>query len=235
MIQMCFQDRADAGRQLAERLRGLPHHRPLVLAVPRGGIEVALPIARALHADLDVVLARKLRSPGQPELALGAISETGEVHLNNHGRVITDGGRHWIEREKAHQREEIERRRALFRSVRPLAGIADRTVIVVDDGVATGATLMAALRTVRASRPRELIAAIPVAQADRLAEVRSLADQVVCLQEPREFWAVGQFYRSFEQVTDERVLQVLRDHGHAGHPTAEPQARARAAAIDPRD
>jgi predicted phosphoribosyltransferase len=235
MIQMCLQDRAEAGRQLAERLKGLPHHRPLVLAIPRGGIDVALPIAVALHADLDVVLARKIRSPSQPELALGAISETGEVHLNNHGRTITEAGRNWIEREKAHQREEIERRRALFRSVRPLAGIADRTVIVVDDGVATGATLMAALRTVRTSRPRELVVAVPVAQVDRLAEIRSLADRVVCLQEPKEFWAVGQFYRSFEQVSDERVLQVLREHGRPGHPAAEPQARARVAAIDPRD
>jgi putative phosphoribosyl transferase len=235
MIQMCFQDRADAGRQLAERLKGLSRHSPLVLAVPRGGIEVAVPIAEALHADLDVVLTRKLRSPTQPELALGAISETGEVHLNNNGRHITEAGRAWIEKEKAQQRTEIERFRQLVRSVRPLAGLADRTVIVVDDGVATGSTLLAALRTARASNPRELVAAVPVGPKDRLAEIRSLADHVVCLKEPEVFWAVGQFYRRFEQVNDERVLQLLREHAQAGHPTARPVAQARAAGSSPAD
>lgn len=229
MIQMCFQDRADAGRQLGERLKGLPHHRPLVLAIPRGGIEVALPIAEALHAELDVVLSRKLRSPSQPELALGAISETGEVHLNNNGRTITEAGRAWIEREKAHQRQEIDRFRQLARSVRPMAGLADRTVIVVDDGIATGSTMLAALRTVRMSRPRELVVAVPVAPADRLREVRSLADRVVCLQEPEVFWAVGQFYRSFEQVSDDRVLEALREHGSPDPHPGRARAGLRAA------
>ena len=235
MMQMCFEDRADAGRRLAERLRGLPHHRPIVLAIPRGGIEVALPVAEALHADLDVVLSRKLRSPTQPELALGAVSETGEVHLNNNGRTITEAGRHWIEKEKAHQRQEIDRFRQLVRSVRPLAGLADRTVVLVDDGIATGSTMIAALRTARASHPRELVVAVPVAPAERLREVRTLADRVVCLQEPEEFWAVGQFYRRFEQVGDDRVLQVLREHAVAGRPTSRPVAQARAAGSSPAD
>ncbi|NBX24766.1 MAG: phosphoribosyltransferase [Planctomycetes bacterium] len=220
---------------MAERLKGLPHHRPLVLAIPRGGIEVAVPIAQALHADLDVVLARKLRSPTQRELALGAVSETGEVHLNNNGRHITEAGRAWIEKEKAHQRKEIDRLRQMVRSVRPLAGLADRTVIVVDDGVATGATLLAALRTARSSHPRELVAAVPVGPKDRLTEIRSLADRVVCLQEPDVFWAVGQFYRRFEQVSDERVLQLLRENARAGQPDSRPVARARAAGSSPAD
>lgn len=233
MTAMCFEDRADAGRRLAGKLGDMPRHRPLVLAVPRGGIEVALPIAQALHADLDVVLARKLRAPARPELALGAISESGEVHLNNHGRTITDGGRHWLEREKAHQREEMLRAAALFRSARPAAGVADRTVVIVDDGIATGATMLAALRAVRASRPREVVVAVPVAPAERLTEVASLADRVVCLEQPEDFQAVGQFYRRFEQVGDDRVLHILRNHGRAGRPPTEPVARA--ACIDPRD
>jgi predicted phosphoribosyltransferase len=135
------------------------------------------------------------------------------VHLNHFATAMTDAGDTFIEAERNRQMQEMERRRAMFRAVRPQARIAGRTVIVTDDGIATGATLTAALRTVRAAQPRETIVAVPVGAADRVAAIRPLCDRVVCLLEPENFWAVGQFYRNFEQVEDERVVDLLRDHG----------------------
>jgi hypothetical protein len=213
MTTRLFTDREEAGWLLVERLRGLALHDPLVLAIPRGGVEVGAALARGLGAELDVVLARKLRAPHQPELALGAVSEEGIVHLNHFATAMTDAGDTFIEAERNRQMQEMERRRAMFRAVRPQARIAGRTVIVTDDGIATGATLTAALRTVRAAQPRETIVAVPVGAADRVAAIRPLCDRVVCLLEPENFWAVGQFYRNFEQVEDERVVDLLRDHG----------------------
>ncbi len=208
-----FTDRAEAGWRLVERLRGEHLVRPLVLAIPRGGVEVGAALARGLGAELDVVLARKLRAPHQPELALGAVTETGEVHLNHFASAMTDAGDAYIEAERRRQLAEIERRRAAVRAVRPRAEIAGRTVIVTDDGIATGATMIAALHTVRAAGAREVIVAVPVGAADRIAAIRPLCDRVLCLLEPDVFWAVGQFYRHFEQVEDERVLELLRDYG----------------------
>jgi predicted phosphoribosyltransferase len=208
-----FTDREDAGWMLVERLRGEALEKPLVLAIPRGGVEVGAVLARGLGAELDVVLSRKLRAPHQPELALGAVSETGEVYLNHFASAMTDAGDAYVEAERKRQMAEIERRRGLVRAVRPQAPIAGRTVIVTDDGIATGATMIAALHTVRAAGARTIIVAVPVAAPDRIDAIRPLCDRVVCLQEPEAFWAIGQFYRDFEQVADERVLDLLRDFG----------------------
>jgi predicted phosphoribosyltransferase len=213
MTTRLFTDREEAGWLLVERLRGLALHDPLVLAIPRGGVEVGAALARGLGAELDVVLARKLRAPHQPELALGAVSEDGVVHLNHFATAMTDAGDTFIEAERNRQMQEMERRRAMFRAVRPQARIAGRTVIVTDDGIATGATMIAALHTVRAAGAREIIVAVPVGAPDRIDAIRPLCDRVVCLQEPEAFWAIGQFYRDFEQVDDERVLELLRDYG----------------------
>lgn len=215
-----FVDREQAGWMLVSRLRerglgGPTKSRPLVLAIPRGGVEVGAALAHGLAADLDVVLARKLRAPHQPELALGAVSEGGEVYLNHFAAAMTDAGESWIEAERGRQMAEIARRRAMFRAVQPQAPIAGRTVIVTDDGLATGATMIAALRTVRAAEPARLIVALPVAPADRLAAIEPLCDQLECLQQPQDFLAVGQFYRSFDEVTDDRVVELLRDFGSA--------------------
>jgi predicted phosphoribosyltransferase len=210
---MIFDNREDAGWRLAERLKGSPLKDPLVLAIPRGGIEVGAPLARALGADLDIVLSRKLRAPEQPELALGAISESGEVYLNHHTGAMTEAGDEYLELERERQMGEIERRKRMFRAVRPQAPIAGRSVILTDDGIATGSTMIAALRTVRAGGPHEIIVAVPVASADRLASIQSLCDQVVCLCEPDIFWAIGQFYRDFGQVSDGRVVELLRKFG----------------------
>lgn len=206
---MFFDDRADAGRRLGERLRDLKLTRPLVLAIPRGGIEVGVPLARALGAELDVVLSRKLRSPGQPELALGAVSESGEMHLDRESMAMTEAAKQYLEDERARQMAEIERRAKLIRAVRPRVDVAGRSVIVTDDGIATGSTMVAALHTVRARSPRELIVAVPVAPPDRLEAIRPLCDRLVCLCVPDSFWAVGQFYRNFAQVSDERVVELL--------------------------
>jgi len=220
-MQPLFADRAAAGWMLVERIRaiGLATASPAaaerlpVLAIPRGGVEIGAVLARGLGADLDVVLSRKLRAPRQPELALGAVSEDGHVYLNHFASAMTDAGDAYIEAERKRQMAEIERRRALVRAVRPQAPIAGRTVILTDDGIATGATMIAALHTVRAAGARKIIVAVPVGSPERIDAIRSLCDWVVCLEEPAAFWAIGQFYRDFEQVEDERVLELLRDYG----------------------
>ena len=216
MNQLFFSDREQAGWMLVERLRERGFagtEKPLVLAIPRGGVEVGAVLARGLGAELDVVLSRKLRSPHQPELALGAVSESGEVYLNHFASAVTDVGDTYIEAERKRQMEEIERRKAMFRAVRPQAPIRGRSVILTDDGIATGATMIAALHTVRAAGAREIIVALPVGAPDRLDAIRPLCDRIECLIEPIDFWAVGQFYRNFEQVSDERVVELLRDFG----------------------
>ena len=218
-----FRNREHAGWLLVERLReegavAAAPARPLVLAIPRGGVEVGAVLARGLAADLDVVLARKLRAPSRPELALGAVSEDGVVHLNHFAASLTDVGDAWIEGERKRQMGEIARRRTLYRGVRPPAPVAGRTVILVDDGLATGATMIAALRTVRAAQPARLVVALPVAAPERLAAVEAACDRLVCLAIPSDFVAVGQWYRSFEQVSDERVVELLREYGSAATP-----------------
>lgn len=209
-----FADREDAARQLAQAVRktGRPMVRPLVLGIPRGGVAIAAVLARALGADLDVVLSRKLRAPYQPELAMGAVGEDGRVYLNEDVVHHDPSVRDHIETERRYQMDEIARRSAMIRAVRPAAEIAGRTVIVTDDGLATGSTMIAALKSLRPRGPRELIVAVPVAPPDRLDEIRPLCDQCVCVLTPNDFWAIGQFYENFEPVEDEMVLRLLREH-----------------------
>jgi predicted phosphoribosyltransferase len=206
-----FVDRVDAGRQLAEHLRGRPLHRPLVLAIPRGGVVTGAVLARELGAELDVVLSRKLRAPGQPELALGAVSEEGPAYVNDHGRLVDEQLDDYLEAERQHQLAEIARRKQLVRGVRPPAPVAGRSVIVTDDGIATGSTMIAALQALRAQQPREVIVAVPVAPPDRLHEVARWCDEVVCLLSPEGFWSIGQFYEDFTQVEDAEVVRLLRE------------------------
>jgi predicted phosphoribosyltransferase len=214
-----FRDREDATRQLADLLKGRQLHDPLVLAVPRGGVVTGAVLARELGADLDVVLARKLRAPDQPELALGAIAEDGRVYLNPHAEAFLGLiGPEYLTAERRHQLAEIARRRKLFRAVRPQAPVAGRSVIVTDDGIATGATMIGALHTVRAQDPRELIAAVPVASPDRLEQVQRWCDDVVCLLCPEGFWAIGQFYLDFTQVEDGEVRRLLREFALVARP-----------------
>jgi predicted phosphoribosyltransferase len=182
----------------------------VVLAIPRGGVATGAVLARELGADLDVVLARKLRAPGQPEVALGAISETGDVYLNSYGRALPNWMKDYLVEEQEFQQAMIARRKRLFRPVRPAVPLTGRSVIVTDDGIATGSTMIAALQAARAQQPFELIVAVPVASAERLAEVRRYCDDAVCLLTPEDFWAVGQFYDDFRAVDDTEVVELLR-------------------------
>lgn len=205
---MLFHDRAHAGRLLAERLRGLRFDDPVVLAVPCGGLAVGAPIASALHAELDVVLVRKVRHPLQAELAIGAVGEGAEPILNE--RACRGLDRHTIDCEVLRREREVVDRLACFRAIRPPAALQGRDVILVDDGVATGATIEAALEVVQRRRPGRLIVALPVAPASCLDRLGELASEVVCLKSPEEFGAVGQFYEEFAQVDNESACATLR-------------------------
>jgi putative phosphoribosyl transferase len=209
-----FYDREEAGRLLGEKLRAFDLHDPLVLGIPRGGVVVAACIADVLGAELDVVLARKLRAPWQRELAVGSISEDGSVHIDPASSAVPGLTERYLKEEIAFQLQEIERRREHFRKVRPKANTAGRSVIVTDDGMATGSTMIAALEVLRSEQPQELIAALPVAPASRVHEVKCRCDQFVCLEQPIVYYAVGQFYERFDEVTDEQVLELLTRHAH---------------------
>jgi putative phosphoribosyl transferase len=213
-----FRDREDAGRGLAKLLKDRPLHEPLILGIPRGGVILGAVLAHELGADLDVALSRKLRAPGQPELALGAIAEDGRIYLTPHTQLYSERLEEHLEEEGGFQLAEIERRKKLFRSVRPQAAVEGRSVIVTDDGIATGATMIAALQTIRLQNPREAIVAVPVASPDRLAEIRRWCDDVVCLLAPEDFWAIGQFYEDFTQAEDEDVIERLREFAPAANP-----------------
>lgn len=205
-----FRDRIDAARKLAARFRGRKLHDPLVLAIPRGGVVIGAVLAQALEGELDVVLSRKLRAEDQPEFAIGAISEDGHIYLNPHAAAVMAQDDAYLEAERRRQLGEIARRKKLIRAVKPQASVKDRTVIVTDDGIATGSTMIAALQIVKAQKPREVIVAAPVAAPDRLEEIRRWCDEVICLHQPEAFWAIGQFYNDFRQVEDEEVLELLR-------------------------
>ncbi|MEN8614567.1 phosphoribosyltransferase family protein [Dehalogenimonas sp. THU2] len=206
-----FTDRIEAGRLLAAELISYAGRKAVVLGVPRGGMAVAREIARRLDADLDIVLSRKLRSPGQPELAFGAISEDGQVSLNRNVVQMLGISDDYIEREKSFQMAEISRRNRLFREVRPKVPLAGLTVIITDDGVATGATFKVALAAARHESPARLVAAVPVGPEDTISEMAAIADEILCLRSPAGFGAVGQFYESFDQLEDEDVLAILRE------------------------
>lgn len=207
-----FVDRADAGRQLAARLQHLKDADPLVLAVPRGGVPVGFEIAKALGATLDLILVRKIGAPFQPELALGAVvdGDHAETVLNEEIVASLDLPEDFLKTETARQLAEIERRRKAYLGDRPQPPIAGRSAIVVDDGIATGATIRAALRAVRRNRPKRLVLATPVAPPDTVERLRPDADELVCLETPEAFFAIGQFYLDFTQLADGDVIDILR-------------------------
>jgi putative phosphoribosyl transferase len=204
-----FEDRIDAADQLAGALAHLRGTRPLVLAVPRGAVPMAALIAQRLEGDLDLVLVRKLHAPGAPEFAVGAVDESGWVYLAPHATAVGATSA-YIAEEKAVQMEELRRRRQLYTPGRSAPEVAGRTVVIVDDGLATGATMVAALHAVRQRGPAKLVCAVPVASEESIKLVRQHADEVVCPNVPRRFSAVGQFYRSFPQLEDEEVIRLLR-------------------------
>ena len=206
---MVFVDRADAGRRLAERLEHLRGRSVGVLGLPRGGVPVAAEVARALHAPLDVIVVRKVGVPGQPELAMGALGEDG-VEVRNEEvlrriEVTPDDWAAAVSRERA----EVARRALRFRGDRPRLPLEGRTVVIVDDGVATGSTARAACQVARAEGAARIVVAVPVAPPAWTTPLDDVADELVCLETPRRFFAVGEAYRDFTQLTDEQVVACL--------------------------
>lgn len=206
-----FEDRQDAGRQLAPHLQSCKGPETLVLGIPRGGVVTAAAVARFLGADLDVVVARKLGAPWEPELAIGAVSADGERWLNEPLVEQLGISAAYLEDVTRRERAEAERRERTFRGGRPALPVAGRTVIVVDDGLATGATARAALRSVRRRGPRSLILAVPVGAADSCRSLRAEADQVICPFERKELYAISIYYASFAQVEDTEVQAILAE------------------------
>lgn len=212
-----FKNRADAAQQLAKRLLHLKSEHPLVLAIPRGAVPMAKLITEALDGELDTVLVHKLGAPGNPEYAIGAVSEDGTVELSEHGRRLSAD---YIKREVSAQLQILRERRRRYTPVRAPIDPTGRIVIVVDDGSATGATMIAALQTLRQRKPGRLIAALGVAPPDTLRRIEAEADAVICLAAPAAFYAVGQHFSDFGQVSDEEVIELLRQ-GAAHQPAPD--------------
>jgi putative phosphoribosyl transferase len=207
---MLFTDRVEAGRFLASKLREYTDHpEVLVLALPRGGVPVAFEVARALRAPLDVFLVRKLGVPGHPELAMGAIASGGVRVLNEDVVGALGISRDMIEAVAAVEEQELERRERIYRGGRPPPDVRGRTVILVDDGLATGSTMRAAVAALRQHGPDRIVVAVPVGAPDTCEEFRSEADDVVCARTPEPFYAVGLWYGDFSQTTDEEVHDLL--------------------------
>jgi putative phosphoribosyl transferase len=203
-----FADRHDAARQLATALAAYRGRQPLVLAIPRGAVPIGAVLAQELQGELDVVLVRKLHAPGAPEFAIGAVDESGWVYVAPHAASV-GASASYIAQQKASELEELARRRELYTPGRSRAEVAGRTVIVVDDGLATGATMVAALHAVRQGGPARLVCAVPVASQEAVRLVQGHADEVVCLEAPRRFAAVSQFYEAFPQLEDAEVVALL--------------------------
>ncbi len=209
MEAMIFGDRREAGYQLAKALimRGYMGYGTLILGIPRGGLVVADEVAKALSATLDVIIARKLRAPYQPELGIGAVVNEDHVTLNE--ALSRSATQEYINREIAYQREEIKRRLRFYRGEHPAPDVSGKTIIVVDDGIATGYTFRAALESLRQRQPGRLVAGAPVAAPESLEMLKAFADEVVCLHTPVSFFAVGAWYQNFDQVSDEEAAAIL--------------------------
>ena len=204
-----FSDRKEAGEILAEKLEKLRLENPVVLAIPRGGVVVGYEVARKLKAPLDVIVPRKLGAPGNPELAIGAVAEDGTIILDLSLIDYLEVDEEYIKKEKERQVKEIKRRLNVYRGRFSRLEIERRDVVIVDDGIATGATIRAAIASVRKRKPASLTLAVPVAPPSTIEKLREEVDRIVCVSTPEPFFAIGQFYTDFRQTTDEEVIQLL--------------------------
>ena len=209
---MLFQDRTDAGRQLVKALLKYKRRHPVILALPRGGVPVAAQVAAALDAPLDLLLVRKIGVPSQPELAMGAVADGEEPVIIRNTDVIELSDVSTQEFDEICKAEcaEIKRRRERYLGDRVRSEVIGQVAIIIDDGIATGATALAAIRAVRMRKPKELVLAVPVAPRDTIKKLHAEADAIVCLDTPREFGAIGYFYRDFPQVSDDEVIALLK-------------------------
>lgn len=212
-MKLPFKNRREAGEQLASELASMTSlTNVLVLALPRGGVPVAEPIAQRLGVPLSVLLVRKLGVPGQPEVAMGAISENGVRVLNNEIVETLAIDTREIARIEQRERQELERRQQLYRSGTPLPKVTGKTVILVDDGLATGATMKAAIKVLKRDEAGTIVVAVPVAARETALEIRSDIDRLVCLAKPYPFAAIGYWYQDFSQVRDDEVLEIIQRH-----------------------
>jgi putative phosphoribosyl transferase len=207
-----FRDRREAGRLLAERLGSFKDKKGLlVLAIPRGGVVVGYQIAKALGAPLDVYITRKIGAPSNPELAIGAVASDGTLVLDRELAERVGASEEYIEATSKRERLEIERRLSTYREGMPPLSLKDKSVILVDDGIATGATIEATIKALRKAGARQIVLGIPVGPQDTIERLRQQVDEIVYLHAPEIFWAVGSFYLSFEQTSDEEVVTLLSD------------------------
>jgi predicted phosphoribosyltransferase len=209
-----FVDRAEAGRSLAEALQVFKGKNAIVLAIPRGGVVVGFEVARALGIPLDVIIPRKIGAPGNPELAIGAVMEDGTIIMNEELTTFLQVSEDYIKEEGESQRLEIGRRLRFYRGEIPYPDLKNRVVIIVDDGIATGSTVKAALASIRKKGAKTVVIAVPVCPPSSVQELEKEADHVVCLQSPESFMAIGQFYENFTQTTDEEVVRLLKLNQH---------------------
>jgi putative phosphoribosyl transferase len=220
---MLFENRAQAARLLVERLGEYRGRNPLVCGVPRGAVIMAAIVARGLGGEADVVLVHKLRAPGQPELAIGSVDEHGQVYLSDFARELAAGDE-YLAREVRVQVEALGERRRLYTPVRPPIDPRGRTVIAVDDGIATGSSMIAAVRALRAREPARLVVAAAVAPPEAVERLQAEADAVVCLATPTVFFAIGAFFRDFSQVSDAEVMRALAEGAEAAGPPESHEA-----------
>jgi predicted phosphoribosyltransferase len=207
---LLFYDRTDAGRRLAKLLKRRIQGPCIVLAIPRGGVVVGYEVAKELGCPLDVVISRKVGAPAQPELAVGAVAEDGVVFVDEEIAGLVGVSRDYVERRAREELREVRRRAEEYRGEREMPDLSGKTVILVDDGLATGLTMMAAVHMARNKGAEKVVVAVPVSPPETVAKLRRHADEVICLETPTNFYAIGQFYERFDQLTDEETNSILR-------------------------
>ncbi len=210
-----FKNRTEAGRLLAAALEDLRGKSVIVLAIPRGGVVIGREVAKALDAPLDIVVTRKIGAPSQPEFAIGAITQDGEVILDEESSRTVGASEAYLKSESNRQFKEVKARMRRYRGGRPYPSLKGKLVLIVDDGIATGHTFRAAVMSVRRHKPLSVVVAVPVAPRESIAEIAKEVDRVVCLQTPEPFFAIGEFYEEFEQVSDDEVRKTLKELGES--------------------